>query len=235
VGAWAVPPGGGGSVPNDLVTNGGTVDVVIDSESGTFYSAAAQMSQLRLTNASQSSLPIVRFNSETNSQGEAAVEIEATTNGNTSPVTLRGAGGLNLVANTITANNINNSGTNTVNILSISNAVGNGWGFTNLNTFDSLVPTFTGTGFWLGTNSAIICSSNIYIISLINTPSTGIERCGQLTIRATGDITVTNFTAGGVTTSDMVSTRTLTNGNTMVIATDVIPGVSTNIAVVQFH
>jgi hypothetical protein len=105
---------------------------------------------------------------------------------------------------------------------------------TNVNTFDSLTNTFSGTTFWLGTNQVITSATNIYLTTLGNPPVAGIERFGQLTIRATADITVTNATAGW-RSSDMVSTRTLTNGNTMVIAGDVILGVVSNLAIVQFH
>ncbi len=59
------------------------------------------------------------------------------------------------------------------------------------------------------------------------------ERYAQLTVIATGDVIFTNRV--DVFTSDMVDSRTITNGNTAVIAVDVIPGVITNMAIVQFR
>lgn len=109
-----------------------------------------------------------------------------------------------------------------------------GYGWTNLNVFDSPTNLFSGTTFLLGTNSFISTSSAVRFVSVTNVPPIGIERWGQLTIVASGsDIVVTNPVAGW-RTSDMVSSRTVTNGNTAVIAMDVQAGMFTNFVILQF-
>lgn len=109
----------------------------------------------------------------------------------------------------------------------------NGYSLTNLNTFDAPTNLFTGTTFQLGTNTFILSASNILFTALGNLPGVGIERYGQFTVIATADIIVTNPVAWK--SSDMLLTRTCTNGNSMVIAVDVIQSVVTNFAVTQFH
>lgn len=108
----------------------------------------------------------------------------------------------------------------------------NGYTLTNLNTFDAPTNAFSGNTFLLGTNSVITTASAVNISAVGNIPATGIERYGQLTIIATADVTFTN--PAPCFTSDMVDTRTVTNGNTAVIAVDVIAGVITNLAITQF-
>ena len=58
------------------------------------------------------------------------------------------------------------------------------------------------------------------------------ERYAELTIVASGDIVFTN--AVPIQCNDMADSRTITNGNTAVISVAVIPGICTNMAIVQF-
>jgi len=85
----------------------------------------------------------------------------------------------------------------------------------------------------MGTNAFYSSgAATIGIPGLLNGP-TSTERYGELTIMATGTVTFTNF--AGFKTSDFLTTRTLTNGNTMVVGVSVIPGLCTNMAIVQFR
>jgi hypothetical protein len=89
------------------------------------------------------------------------------------------------------------------------------------------------TPFGLGTNAFFTSgAATLGITGVVNGPTTT-ERYGQLTILATGNITFTNL-ATIIRTSDFLSSRTITNGNTAVISVDVIPGQCTNMAIVQF-
>lgn len=108
-----------------------------------------------------------------------------------------------------------------------------GYAWTNLNIFDSPTNLFSGTAFLLGTNSFISTTSAVYFVAVTNVPPSGIERWGQLTIVAAADLVVTNPIPGWKT-SDMVSSRTVTNGNTAVIAVDVQAGMFTNFVINQF-
>jgi hypothetical protein len=86
--------------------------------------------------------------------------------------------------------------------------------------------------FPLGTNLYYTVGASTVGISGVGNLPTSTERCGQLTIKATGDITFTNLS--GIATSDFVNTRTITNGNFAVVALDVYPGIVTNMAIAQF-
>ncbi len=99
--------------------------------------------------------------------------------------------------------------------------------------FDSATNGFTGTTFQLATNAYIKSATNIYFTAVGNVP-TSTARFGQLTIEATGgNITVTNPPSWF--TSDLATTRTLTNLNLMTVAVEVQPGVRTNAAFLQTY
>jgi hypothetical protein len=110
--------------------------------------------------------------------------------------------------------------------------IGNGSGLTKLNQWDSVTNTFSGTSFLLGTNSFISSGSNIGFTGVANVPAS-LLRYGQLTIKATGNITVTNPATWK--TSDMAVSRVCTNGNFLTMAVEVMPGIYTNAAICQFY
>ncbi len=59
------------------------------------------------------------------------------------------------------------------------------------------------------------------------------ERATQLTIISSGTFVFTNVAS--IHASDYLTTRTITNGNTAIVQINVIPGTSTNMAIVQFR
>lgn len=69
------------------------------------------------------------------------------------------------------------------------------------------------------------------ITGVANTSTTTVERWGQLTILATGDITFTNPVS--MKTSDYLTSRIITNGNSATISCQVVPGRVTNLFIVQ--
>jgi hypothetical protein len=112
---------------------------------------------------------------------------------------------------------------------------GSGAGLTNIPASAITI----ATNAW-AVNTALGLGTNYYFSG--NTASCGITGIvgipaatasyAELTIKATGDITFTNPVA--IYTSDMVDTRTITNGNTACVAVSVQPGFFTNLAIVQF-
>ncbi len=62
---------------------------------------------------------------------------------------------------------------------------------------------------------------------------TSTERATQLTIISSGAFVFTNPVS--IHSSDYLTTRTITNGNTAIVQINVIPGTSTNMALVQFR
>jgi hypothetical protein len=99
--------------------------------------------------------------------------------------------------------------------------------------YDCATNLWTIGNFPLGTNLYYTVGANTVGISGIGNGPTTTERFGQLTIKATGDITFTNLVS--IATSDFLRTRTITNGNFAVIAIDVYPGIVTNMAIAQFR
>lgn len=92
-------PTGGGSVPNGLVTNGANFDISVNSgavllraNDGSVIGSYGRFAQVALTNNTDTSSQ-VRLTQDTNAAG-AVLEIEGATNSTTSPVTLKGAGGI---------------------------------------------------------------------------------------------------------------------------------------------
>lgn len=105
--------------------------------------------------------------------------------------------------------------------------------------------TFTGTPWYSKTNSMTAqtvtvgasvytnMGNNLTFSGLTATPTGNYEGTGTATLLSNGaDRTV--VTPVSWHCSDYVSTRTLTNGNQMVVSVKVIPGISTNVAVAQF-
>jgi hypothetical protein len=86
---------------------------------------------------------------------------------------------------------------------------------------------FTGTSFVL-TNSTIVSATNIYLTGVANAPTGAIGGYGEMTIIAAGSITVTNTAA--IHTSDGLTTRSLTTGQSLEIALKVLPNLRTNAA-----
>lgn len=163
--------------------------------------------------------------------------------------------GFNDTYNGITASGVLASESDLIaadDIISVSGVFsGDGSGLTNLAAYAPLAnPTFTGTvtlqtmdnptntwavntGFGLGTNGFYTVGGTVTLgVTGIANVSTSTERYGELTIVSTGTLTFTN--PASFKTSDFVSTRVITNGNTAVIAVAVIPGQCTNMAIVQF-
>ena len=100
--------------------------------------------------------------------------------------------------------------------------------------FDSVTNAFGGAVFQLGASYTTNCSSTaaITFTGVANIPAST-ERWGQLTIMARGG-NVAVATPASWFVSDGLASRTCTNGNNMVIALDVQPGIFTNAAIVQF-
>lgn len=105
--------------------------------------------------------------------------------------------------------------------------------------------TFSGTSWYSKTNSmtaqTITVGASVYtnmgnnltFSGLTATPTGNYEGTGTATLLSNGaDRTV--VTPVSWHCSDYVSTRTLTNGNQMVVSVKVIPGISTNAAIAQF-
>ena len=106
-------------------------------------------------------------------------------------------------------------------------------GVSTFQTVDANTNTWTiNTDFGLGTNSFVTAASVTGGFTGVANKSTSTERFGQLTIISTGTLVFTNPVS--VHTSDFLSSRTITNGNTCVIAVDLMPGQCTNMAIVQF-
>ena len=109
----------------------------------------------------------------------------------------------------------------------------NGLNITNLN-YDSPTNTWTvNTALPLGqTNLAVsVGTATVGIPSLANVPSSG-SRWGELLVIATGTVTFTNHPS--IRLSDGLTSRTITNGTTAVIAPKVWSGFKTNAAIVHF-
>lgn len=87
------------------------------------------------------------------------------------------------------------------------------------------------TVFNLGTNYVISQGAGTVGITGIANKSTTTERYGQLVILATGTVIFTNV--AGIKCNDGLLTRTITNGNSATIAIDFVPGVVTNLFIVQ--
>jgi len=98
---------------------------------------------------------------------------------------------------------------------------------------DSVTNQWTINGMiGLGTNYSFTVGATTGGITGVANLPTSTERFCQITIVATGDITFTNNIQ--IRTSDFAASRVITNGNTAVIAVTVIPGICTNLAIVQF-
>ena len=97
--------------------------------------------------------------------------------------------------------------------------------------FETATNIWSGTTFWLGTNFWISSATNIYLTDVGNT-STTVERWGELTIKATANISITNI--GSIYSSDQVTSRLIPSNSVAVLAVKVVPGIGTNMAVVQF-
>lgn len=89
------------------------------------------------------------------------------------------------------------------------------------------------TSMGLGTNAYYTGGAQTLGVTGIANHPTNTERFGQLVIKATGDIIFTNHV--NFQASDYVDARTITNGNTAVIAVHVLPNCCTNLAIVQFR
>jgi hypothetical protein len=139
--------------------------------------------------------------------------------------------------------------TATITTLTATTVNGNGAGLTNLSATnivaDGQLPRLIATGFdattnlWaintafpLGTNTSITSGADTGGITGVANSSTATERYGQITLKTSGDVTFTNPAA--FYTSDFVDSRVITNGNTAVIAVQLIPGLATNMAIAQF-
>lgn len=85
-----------------------------------------------------------------------------------------------------------------------------------------------------GTNALVLTSGATTggIIGISGFP-TSVNGSLQLNITATGDIVFTNLAS--FSTSDFLSSRTITNGNKCVIGVNYVPDVMTNLAIVQFR
>lgn len=88
------------------------------------------------------------------------------------------------------------------------------------------------TLFMLGTNTTISLGTATNGYSGVDYVPTNTVRYGEQTILCTGTLTLTN--PPGWFTSDYVDRRTGTNGNIVKVAVEVVPGVATNMAIVQF-
>lgn len=111
----------------------------------------------------------------------------------------------------------------------------NAWTFSLFDSITNLPVVESGTmyGFPLGTNTFVsLGASTVGFNGVLNVPTSS-ERYGTWTFIATGTLVVTNPPEWF--TSDMLTSRTCTNGNTMAISVDVIPGHATNMALVQMH
>jgi hypothetical protein len=109
--------------------------------------------------------------------------------------------------------------------INITGSAAGGNSFTNTWTVNGPMAVGTGTNY--------VCSSGtatIGITGVANNP-TSTEPYGQLTIVATGTVTLTNLAS--IRMSDGLTSRTVTNGTSCVIGMDVLPGVRTNAAILQ--
>jgi hypothetical protein len=108
-------------------------------------------------------------------------------------------------------------------------------GLLNARSYESATNQWaTNTLITLGTNTCtatLTANTGGGITGILNAGTTT-ERFAQLFIKATGDVVFTNPVA--FYCNDYADTRTITNGNTAWISVDVIPGVATNLAIVQF-
>jgi hypothetical protein len=112
--------------------------------------------------------------------------------------------------------------------------------FTGLNVFSKSPASPTNlwaldTAFGVNTNALVLISGAVTggITGVANLDGSGNVQFGEGTIKATGgDITFTN--AAGLKANDYVTSRIITNGNYAEIAVKVVPGVVTNLAIVQF-
>jgi hypothetical protein len=89
---------------------------------------------------------------------------------------------------------------------------------------------WSGTAFLLGQRSTIVSATNIYLLSC-SAPGTVDGTWGQLTIRATANLTVTNHP--NFHASDFLVSRVLTNGQTLALVADMEPGQYTNLFITQ--
>lgn len=117
---------------------------------------------------------------------------------------------------------------------------GNGAGVTNLNlaTYSGATNSWTAdTAFPVApplvqTNYILASGEATLGIPSIGNVPTATTYYGELTVYASGTITFTNVAS--VRASDFLKTRTITNGNTADIAIKVVPGRSTNMAILQY-
>lgn len=99
--------------------------------------------------------------------------------------------------------------------------------------FDTPTNAWTAnTAFPLGTNTFYTSGAATFGFTSVANGPTSTERYGQMTVKTTGTVVLTNIPS--IYFSDGLTNRTITNGNTAVIAMDVVPGQVTNAAIVQF-
>lgn len=129
---------------------------------------------------------------------------------------------------------VRSNGAALYNVSFVGAIAGNGSGLTNLN-FDAPTNAWTiNTPFTLGITNGFLSQAAATVgITGVNNLPTVTERFGQLTILATGTVVFTN--APGIKASDYLTSRTITNGNACTISLMVIPGRTTNMALVQFQ
>jgi hypothetical protein len=214
----------------------------------------ASLTNLTAANiAAGGTLPALNANSLTN------FPLTVTTNGGALAATtlLIGSGGRGVVGTTTGAGVLTTLGigTNTAGGLVTQNgplgtpSSGSGANLTalnpaNLSVGNAALNAVTADGFktrtnlfvingviGLGTNYTYTSGAATGGITGIGTAAGSTEDYAQLLIKATGDITFTNPAA--FYTSDMVDTRTITNGNTAFISVDVMPGFATNLIILQ--
>ncbi|MDE2101565.1 MAG: hypothetical protein KGL39_30245 [Patescibacteria group bacterium] len=123
---------------------------------------------------------------------------------------------------------VNNTMVNGTNIF--GTITGNGAGVTNLNLYTFNTNAWVGSVFPLGTNTTVATNNTVGFTGLSGASTTQ-EREGKFIILASANLSVTN--PGSWHASDYGTTRTLTNGNTMTILLDVVPGLATNFIFVQ--
>lgn len=120
----------------------------------------------------------------------------------------------------------------TTNISSTSGQFsGNGAGLTNLNVFYTSTNLFVGNLFWIGTNVNLSLSTNLNFTGVANVPAGTLIGYGELTVKATGTVTVTNPASWYC--NDGLTNRTITSGNLGEMSMKVIPGFSTNFIFTQ--
>ena len=102
------------------------------------------------------------------------------------------------------------------------------------NTLDANTNTWAiNSNFPLGTTNGILVSGAATGgITGLGNKSTSTDRAGVIKILATGDIVFTN--PASFKTSDFLTSRTITNGNSAIIQVDFTPGQFTNMAIAQY-